>query len=217
MGDNYGVQIERLELELSAARRELAQARAEAIAIADSQYNKRIVADSVRHLSEDYLLGYSEACDDIVSELKSPAQGATSTAPQAPQAARPGESSAKTATPAAAAPSQKDNPLQCIGHIRDKSAAVPDDPVVVFRAILSQEIGCANETGITNPYWKEAAKKFAAHYEARGVRKAAEICGARARSKPLSGSHSHSQIARMECGLLAVDIERAAADLERKP
>ena len=56
-------------------------------------------------------------------------------------------------------------------------AAVPDDPVAVLLSLMpKQDVGV-----LRFPEWHEAIRALAAHYEAKGMRRAAEICDQEAR------------------------------------
>ena len=164
--------------ELSTARRELAETR-----VVWEVVNKvSSILFATEQEADSYIgqfpisIGLTKIRRDV---FKSPAQGATSTAPQA---------------------------RECLnvpqGQPVQPAAAVPDDPVEAYKHFSHK---CAEQTYVI--------RALAAHYEARGMRKAAEICKERAWTRPAS-RHLGAEINCTEC---ANAILSAAAELERKP
>ena len=150
------------------------------------------------------LLTADEARQMLEHVLKSPAQGATSTAPQEPQSA---------------ADSLPVIPAVSAGL---PAAAVPDVEELVRRLYRTAEGTDVNEIyGGIGDLLKEAAitlRALAAHYEARGMRKAAEICNS------VSYAESERTLGRLTSGEYQIGAEfcasailSAAAELERKP
>ena len=143
------------ERELSAAKRELAEARNGALEEAAEKceafyYAGRdatatgfnaIYLEPTSQLENIMGMGYAA----MIRALKSPAQGETSTAPQVAQAARP-EAAEAARTPA---------------------AAVPDDPVAVYNSLAESSPWPDNMNAVV-------MRKLAAHYEARGMIKERE-------------------------------------------
>lgn len=208
-------EIARLERDLSAARRELEEKRVFSIRLIEradkaerelaqareweemASKMREVWCRRVHELNPPLSDEEIEWADEYVA-LKSPAQGETiNAAGQMQHVIAATSIAAGELGSAPAAPGTAPQVSSIASDDASPAAAVSADPVVYF--------------------YDTAIRALVRHYEARGMRKAAEICKAQEKHKSLSGDHSHSQVARMECGLLEVAIERAAADLERKP
>ena len=81
------------------------------------------------------------------------------------------------------------------------AAAVPDDPMMVLLSLTPK-----SDTGILRfPEWHDALRALAAHYEAKGMRMAAEIC------KSVSAAESERTIGRPTSGEYQIGAEFCAA------
>ena len=81
------------------------------------------------------------------------------------------------------------------------AAAVPDDPMMVLLSLTPK-----SDTGILRfPEWHDAIRALAAHYEAKGMRMAAEIC------KSVSAAESERTIGRPTSGEYQIGAEFCAA------
>ena len=111
---------------------------------------------------------------------------------------------AQSPAPSLAAPSTAPQVAETGSRSQDvqgPAAAVPDDPMMVLLSLTPK-----SDTGILRfPEWHDAIRALAAHYEAKGMRMAAEIC------KSVSAAESERTIGRPTSGEYQIGAEFCAA------
>ena len=243
-GENLHAKFRETEAALIAARRELAEARDGALEEAAKVRCKRCLEGSPvtyhagywRHMQDSRLHGTVMICDGWITcyandirTLKSPAQGATINAAGQDAMAGARVDSVAVPIPAPAAPNTAPQdrmgelPRNALGNLSASNAssddlpaaAVPDDPVAVYSRLIGSD-GTYIRGGD-----KDAIRALANHYEARGMRKAAELVKYRGQcavaminaEERIEEKKSYAWDALQH----GIAVETAAAELERKP